>query len=96
MRVCVFGSSSTKTDAKYLDAAFELGQLIGKSPKFVCVNGGEIFHILYIFNHNHNHRRKINIFYAGGNAGVMGALNKGCRSVGGEIVGVIHGKLFIS
>lgn len=31
----------------------------------------------------------------GGASGVMGALNRGCRSLGGEIIGVIHQKFCV-
>lgn len=64
VRVCVFGSSSAKTPAKYLDVAYELGELIADKGH-ICVNGG-------------------------GNAGVMGAANRGARARGGQILGVIH------
>ena len=61
---CVYGSSSTKTKDKYIDASFELGAEIAKRGH-VCVNGG-------------------------GCNGCMGAMNRGCRSEKGSVIGVIH------
>lgn len=66
IHICVFGSSSPKTKETYIEAAFELGQVIA-SNNCVAVNGG-------------------------GKFGVMGAVNRGCRSKNGTIVGVIHEK----
>ena len=42
MRVCVYGSSSTRTPQKYLDAAYRLGQVIAEGGH-ICVNGAGKF-----------------------------------------------------
>ncbi len=46
MKFCVFGSSSKATDQVYLDAAYELGQLIA-SEGHICTNGGKLWWIEY-------------------------------------------------
>lgn len=38
IRICVYGSSSATTNAKYIEAARELGKLIAEK-KYLCVNG---------------------------------------------------------
>lgn len=42
IKICVFGSSSPRTPQIFLDAAFELGQLIA-SHGHICVNGGGMY-----------------------------------------------------
>ncbi|KAL1530280.1 hypothetical protein AB1Y20_001192 [Prymnesium parvum] len=64
LRVCVYGSSSKKTPAAYLEAASVLGTELA-SRGHTCINGG-------------------------GAHGVMGALNRACKAVGGRVVGVCH------
>jgi uncharacterized protein (TIGR00730 family) len=45
MRVCVFGSSSTATNTKYVEAAVLLGELIAEKG-LVCVNGAGKFGVM--------------------------------------------------
>ena len=49
LRVCVFGSSSSKTPQYILDASFKLGQLIAQRD-LICVHGGGRFGVMGSLN----------------------------------------------
>ncbi|CAM9441848.1 unnamed protein product, partial [Ectocarpus fasciculatus] len=63
-RICVFGSSSTKTADVLKQGSFALGEIIAET--------------------------KNTLVFGGGRHGCMGAVQDGCRSKSGDIIGICH------